>query len=64
MFVYNKMAATLVMCVVGSLLWSNCSYHYWVGFGNIRGVNLPTVRLLLSSIKYVHERQLDEGKKK
>ena len=64
MFMYGRIASTLVMCVVQSLLWSDCFYLYCVGFGNVRGSNPSMVRLFLSSIKYVHMRQRDEARRR
>ena len=56
------MASTLGMCVVRTLLPTDCFYLYCVGFGIVRGSNPSTVRLFLSSIKYVHARQRDEAR--
>ena len=63
MFMYGRMASTLAMSVVQSLLRSNYLYRYYVGFGDVRGSNPSTVRLFLSSIKYVHARQRDEARR-
>ena len=64
MFMYGRMASTLAMCVVWTLLWSDCFYLYYVGFGNVRGLNPSMVRLLLSFIKYVHARQRDKARQR
>ena len=56
MSMYGSMATTLMMCVVRTLLWSDCFYLYCVDFGHVRGLNPSMVRLFLSSIKYVHVR--------
>ena len=58
------MASTLVMCVVRTLLPTDCFYIYCVDFGNVRGSNPSMVRLFLSSIKYVHMRQRDEARRR
>ena len=54
------MAFTLRMCVVRTLLLSDCFYLYCVGYGVVRGSSPSTVKLFLSSNKYVYERQRDE----
>ena len=64
MFMYGRMASTLVMCVVRTLLPKDCFYIYCVDFGNVRGLNPSMVRLFLSSIKYVHARQRDEARRR
>ena len=64
MFMYCRMASTLVMCVVRTLLPTDCLYIYCVDFGNVRGSNPSMVRLFLSSIKYVHSRQRDEARRR
>jgi len=38
------MASTLVMCVVRTLLWSDCFYLYCVDFGDVREPNPSMVR--------------------
>ena len=63
MLMYGSMATTLVMCVVQTLLWSDCFFIYCVGFGNVRGSHPSTVRLFLSSVKYVHARQRDKTRR-
>ena len=40
----------------------NFFYLYCVGFGDVSGLNPSMVRLFLSSIKYVHERQCDKAR--
>ena len=61
---YGRMASTLVMCVVQTILPSYCLYLYCVDFGDVRGLNPSMVRLSLSSIKYVHARQRDEARQR
>ena len=57
------MASTLRMCLFQILLPSDCFYLYCVGFGIVRGSSPSTVRLFLSSNKYVHARQHDAARK-
>ena len=56
------MASTLRMCVVQTLLPSDCFYLYCVGYGIVGGLSPSTVRLFLSSNKYVHVRQRDKAR--
>ena len=58
------MASTLRLCVVRTLLPSDCFYLYCIDYGIIRGLSPSTVRLFLSSNKYVHARQRDKARRR
>ena len=52
------------MCVVRTLLPSDCFYFYYVVYGIVRGSSPSTVRWFLSSNNFVYARQRDEARQR